>query len=137
MPPVVPRSEARPHLAAIVRHVAAGNEVLVGSSEKTAYSKFISLDEFERQRKSFSASPIDVNIDDLRRRWSFEREQVENSGRPVCILLKGEPSVAFVPTPHAMKKKIARTREALGQTHIETQIEQLSRSIAALKRRFP
>jgi antitoxin (DNA-binding transcriptional repressor) of toxin-antitoxin stability system len=121
VPSAVPKSEVRAHLAAIVRHAAAENEVCVGRSRDTAYSAFVSPAGFRRKRSSFHVSQLEVDIDELRRNWSRHREGVENSGRPLCILRKGKAIAMLIPTPRHQTMGIARVvlkewREKQGYT---------------------
>jgi PHD/YefM family antitoxin component YafN of YafNO toxin-antitoxin module len=133
VPKVVARSQVRPHLAQIVRHVAAGNEVMVGSSAEKAYSAFVPPAEFQRRRLPLAAKEID--IDELRRNWSREREQVENTGRPISILRKREPAVVFIPTPRALEKKVARTIETLRHAELGL-LHDLKERVQALEERM-
>jgi PHD/YefM family antitoxin component YafN of YafNO toxin-antitoxin module len=135
VPSLVPLKDVRAHLAAITRHAAAGNVVLVGSSEKSTFSAFVSLEEFANRRKSFSVNPKNIDIEALRGRWSFEREQVENSGRPLRILRKGEPRAVLVPTPLAIELKVTRTRETLDDGQIEL-LRTVGKQVRALQTRL-
>ena len=109
VPSCIPRSQVRPHLAAIVRHAGAGHIVHVGTSPESAYSAFVSLEELKVQKARFRTIPADIDIERLRSRWSAEREHVENTGRPLRVLRNGEAIAAFVPTPRAIRNKVART----------------------------
>jgi hypothetical protein len=150
VPTVVPVSDVRAHLAAITRHAAAGNTVFVGKSEATAFSAFVSLDEFRTCRDSFIANPKNIDVESLRRKWSFEREQVENTGRPLRILRNREPRAVLVPTERAVDLKVTRTYEALDDRHIkllgkvyrqigdlEGQVSGLTAQVDALSARIP
>jgi len=132
VPPVISRSDVRPHLAAIVRHAAAGNGVLVGPSDKLAFSAFVSEAEFERRQASYRAKSRDIDIEALRQHWSREREQVENTGGPLIILRKGEPVAALVPTTRALQKKVPRTLATLEMSHINL-LHQLDQRVIALE----
>lgn len=119
VPAAVPRSEVRAHLAAIVRHVGAGNVVHVGTSQENAYSVFIPLDELKAKRAQFRNAPEDIDIERLRSRWSSEREHVENTGGPLRILRNGEPVAALIPTSRALAKKVKRTVTTLDKAHVQ------------------
>ncbi len=130
VPSVVRRSEVRAHLAAIVRHVSKGERVMVGMSSERAYSAFITEREFQRQHASKLPEPRDVDVEELRRLWSAEREQVENTGKPLRINRKGEVSAFLVPTKRALEIKVASTRkvmEGCGIGAIEEMNERLAR----------
>ncbi len=122
----------RPHLAAIIRHVRAGNEVMVGGSEKTAWSCFVSLEEFQRRQSFYRVKPQEIDVEEMRRCWSRERELVENSGLPVRILRKGEPFAMFIPTRRALEKKVPRTLETLDRSEIET-LDRLGQRVTKLE----
>lgn len=132
VPRHVPRSNVRAHLAAITRHAAAGNEVLVGISDASAFSSFISEAEFERRKASFPVTARDMDIETLRTNWSKEREQVENTGGPLRVLRKKACIAVFVPTRRALDKKVSRTLETLKMSHID-QLHHLGQRVANLE----
>ena len=132
VPRHVPRSNVRAHLAAITRHAAAGNEVLVGISDASAFSSFISEAEFERRKPLFPVTTRDMDIETLRTNWSKEREQVENTGGPLRVLRKKVCIAVFVPTRRALDKKVSQTLETLKMSHIN-QLHNLGQRVANLE----
>jgi hypothetical protein len=114
VPPCVRASEVRTRLAAIVAQVSkADRYVWVGASKEDAYSVFMSeagLGRAEWLRDPL-LEPRDVDINHLRRCWSFEREQVENTGQLARIIRNGEPAALLVPTQRAMNEKVQRSRD--------------------------
>jgi PHD/YefM family antitoxin component YafN of YafNO toxin-antitoxin module len=132
---LVTRSEVRPNLAAILRHTEKGNQVRVGSSEKSAYSAFVSCEEFKRKRRSFAGELGEIDVEEFRRNWPREREHVENTGSALRILRKGVPVAIFCPTTRAFEKKVARTIETVNKSRIERRVAGLESRIAALKER--
>jgi len=112
----VPRADVRRYFSAIVRYAAAGNKVRVAvkAGEKTySYSAFISATDFEQLEPSFDLQAKEVPIDELKRDWVLEREQVELTGQPRKITKNGVFVAALVPTERALKVKVPRTQEAL------------------------
>jgi hypothetical protein len=132
VPDAVPRGQVRPHLAAIVRHAKAGNEIFVGASAKAAYSAFVPLNWFERKRIVPIADIDDMDIEKLRGRWSSEREQTENTGRALRILRNEAPSCLFVATDRAVERKVSRTLVNLKKSDTEL-LRQLHKRVTEIE----
>lgn len=109
--------------------------VLVGSSSWFAYSAFVPLAVYERDRHAFPAEPEKIDVEKLKAHWSTKREAVENSGRPTIILRNGAPCVALVPTKYAFETKIKRARNALDRAD-DARLDELAKRLARIEKRL-
>ena len=117
-PRVVNKSDVAAHLYAIVRSVEENAKVVhVGTSLDKAYSVFVPKAEYLARKDALPVPAKDILVDDLRRRWAFEREQVENSGQPLRIRRKKIICGYLVPTDRALQTKVKSVRESIDHAH--------------------
>lgn len=111
----VVKNEARTNLAAIVEDVRrTKTDVWIGSSEDTALSCIISVDNYERDKQNLYPDGVfEKEIDDLRKNWSRYRTIVEFTGKCQKILKRGVAVAVLVPSAEAYSKYIDTVRETI------------------------
>jgi antitoxin (DNA-binding transcriptional repressor) of toxin-antitoxin stability system len=113
----VSRNEARTNLSSIIENVRRTQKcVWIGSSEVSALSCVITLKEYEQGKQDQFADGIsedDVEIEELRKKWSHYRSIVEGSGKSRRILKRGAVVAVLVPTAVAYDRHIVAIRDAV------------------------
>lgn len=111
-------NEARANLSRIIASIeATGKGVDIGADADTSLSAFISLKEYEKDKRSgafpYSEHEESIDIDALRKSWSATRQMVENTGKARLIHRRNKIVAVLVAGATAFDTRIEKNRASL------------------------